>query len=340
MDPNQLEILGLDESLRQAELLSATPSERKRARRRLEVAHEIMTALPTPEDLAFMHAGLCQTHLPRSRPKSNRAAWIRQSGRFKLVIQPGLIVRDGRSSKGAASVDDESLYCGVPYGTRARLLLIWLQSEGIKGREIRMDTSMSAWMRSLGLAVTGGANGTIKAIREQTSRIATSNFSFQWTQRDEAGNISEHIQNARIVDGMDLWHATGDSSHWKTTIQITDEFHRHLRDHAVPLDQRAIAHLAGHSLALDLYAFFAHRLHRVTSPTLLSWPTLAAQFGDEGATMYRTCQRLRECLPEVRAVYPDMRVDVDKRGLVLRNSPPPVPKKTYIQGARLRLLGD
>src|SRR5689334_254875 len=111
-DSTQLLLLGFEKAMRLAELEGATPAQRERNRRRVEIAYEINSALPSPEDLAFLHSGLCQTHLPRSRPASNRAVWLRQSGRFKLVIQPGLLVPEGRSSPRAAEIDDETLYCG------------------------------------------------------------------------------------------------------------------------------------------------------------------------------------------------------------------------------------
>jgi len=201
-----------------------------------------------------------------------------------------------------------------------------------------MDKSMSAWIRSLGLAVTGGKGGTIQAVREQTNRIATCSFSFQWSATDGQGNAKQHIQNARIVDGMELWEAAGNPSKWSTTVQLSEEFYNHLREHAVPLDSRAIAHLAGNSLGLDLYAFFAYRLHRLKAPLMLNWSTLAIQFGEERLSIYRTAQRIKETLPEVRAVYPDLNVEVDRRGLVLRHSNAPVPPSTAIRGAKLTLI--
>jgi hypothetical protein len=160
---HQLELLGLEESLRRAEASGATLTQRGKLRRRVELAHELCSALPGPEDLAYLHSGLCQTHLPRSRPMRNRDVWVRQSGRFRLVIQPGLVVDGKFPGGGRCLLDDESegMYVGVPYGSRARLILIWLQTEGMKSRFVSMDKSMSAWIRSLGLAVTGGKTGTI-----------------------------------------------------------------------------------------------------------------------------------------------------------------------------------
>ena len=97
-------------------------------------------------------------------------------------------------------------------------------------------------------------------------------------------------------------------------------------------------HLAGNGLGLDLYAFFAHRLHRLREPITLGWTSLSDQFGDEGPTVYRTAQRIRETLPGIRAVYPNLNVDVTRRGLVLRRSPPPIPPATMIPGARFTVI--
>ncbi len=53
-----------------------------------------MSGLPTAEDLSFLHSGLCQVGLPHSRPADNNALWHRQSGRFLLMVQPGVIEAD------------------------------------------------------------------------------------------------------------------------------------------------------------------------------------------------------------------------------------------------------
>ena len=42
----------------------------------------------------------------------------------------------------------------------------------LEDRTVSLGPSMSAWIRSLGLPVTGGPRGTIQAIREQSLRIA------------------------------------------------------------------------------------------------------------------------------------------------------------------------
>ena len=105
----------------------------------------------------------------------------------------------------------------------------------------------------------------------------------------------------------------------------------------MPLDSRAIAHLAGSALALDLYAFLAHRLPRLREPLRLSWAAVTAQFGTADTPPRKMAQLIRDALTEVRAAYPDARVEVVREGLILRQSPPSVPVRALVAGS-LRLI--
>src|SRR5215213_426761 len=154
-------------------LSGASPAEQARLLRRIESTQELLTELPSAEDIAFMHSGLCQTCLTHSKPESNRDVWQRRSGRFSLTVQPGILEQKKLAGRKAITeAEKEALWVGIPYGPKARLILIYLQSEGLKSRTVSMGASMSAWIRSLGLAVTGGSRGTIAAVREQVLRIA------------------------------------------------------------------------------------------------------------------------------------------------------------------------
>src|SRR3712207_636558 len=100
-----------------------------RSRRRLQgryiAAHSIMAAVPDADELAFLHSGLCQTYLPHARLPSNQAVWTRSSGRFSLIVQPGLVDDRPRMLRGRqpTPVEQEAMFVGVPYGARARLIL-------------------------------------------------------------------------------------------------------------------------------------------------------------------------------------------------------------------------
>jgi hypothetical protein len=331
----QLEIYGLDGAKRLAVAEGATRAEKDKLVRRVEVAHDVLSGLPTPEDLAFLHSGLCQTCLPHSRLVSNQTVWTRSSGRFSLIVKPGMI--DDRPlaarSRQPTPAEQERMHVGVPYGSRARLILLFLQSEGVKSRTVSMGPSLSAWLRSLGLPVSGGPRGSIQAIREQTLRIARCSMTMQWTDRNEAGDERTLIADTRIVDGMELWRSVSGED-WCGTVELSERFHGQLRQHAVPLDRRGIAHLAGNSLGLDLYALLAYRLPRLQRDIHLRWNVLQAQIGSNEREAFNLAQRVRNVMPDVLTAYPHAKVEITPHGLLLKPSTAAVPK-TASRGFRL-----
>jgi hypothetical protein len=127
----QLELFGLEGAKRLDAAEGATTAEKNRLARRVEMTHEMLSALPAAEDLAFLHSGLAQTCLPHSRPADDRGVRRRQSGRFSLLVQPG-VIDDGRGVR----------HVGVPYGSRARLIMLHASSlfgvgsNGVAGRRL------------------------------------------------------------------------------------------------------------------------------------------------------------------------------------------------------------
>jgi len=319
----QLEIFGLEQTRRLARAEGATPRERTRAEQRVEVTHELLSELPAAEDLSFLHSGLCQVGLPHSRPADNNALWHRQSGRFSLMVQPGVI-----------EVEGIPRYVGVPFGPKARLIMIHLQTEGLKSRAVNLGGSFSAFMRSLGLAVTGGVRGTIGAVREQALRIAQCRFTMQWEEANSAGAGRTIIANTSIVDGLELWQSGGQQ--WAETVELSERFHAHLKEHAVPLDKRGIAHLSANSLGLDLYALLAYRLPKLERDLHLRWVALQSQIGSAERTTNTLAQRIREVMPDVLTAYPHANVEITSHGLLLKPSKSAVPK-TMVNGFRLAI---
>ena len=327
----QLEIFGVTEVLRRIEMEPVPATERRRLMRRVEVTHDMMSELPTAEDLSFLHSGLCQTCLPHSRPADDRHVWRRTAGRFSLIVTPG-VVEDWSSAR-SSSAGEGVRYVGVPYGSRARLIMIHLQTEGVKSRTVSLGRSLSAFLRSLGLPVSGGPRGSINAIREQSLRIARCGITMQWSNVETDGSHRTVISDTRIVDGLELWHsARGDE--WSGTVELSERFHAHLKEHAVPLDKRGIAHLSGNSLGLDLYALLAYRLPRLSRDLHLRWSALQSQIGSNEKADFSLAQRIRQVMPDVLTAYPHANVDVTSHGLLLKPSSPAVPK-TIVRGFRL-----
>ncbi|MBM3571417.1 MAG: replication protein, partial [Alphaproteobacteria bacterium] len=113
---------------------------------------------------------------------------------------------------------------------------------------------------------------------------------------------------------------------WPGELELTGEFYDTLREHAVPLDHRALAALAHSALAIDIYTWLAHRLHRVRKAegVMLSWGNLREQFGIEYRESRDFKRAFRLALRQALAVYPEAKVEVVLGGVRLRASLPPV----------------
>ena len=320
----QLDLLGLAETLRRESAGFAAIAHRSRAVAKIIAAHEIKSSLPDTDDLSFLHSGLAQTTLPHSKPDENSAPWMRTSGRFSLIISPGVISDDRDEGR--------VRYVGVPYGPKARLIMIYLQTEGVKSRIVSLGPNLSSFLRSLGLSVTGGKNGSITAVREQCLRIARCQFTMQWTDHSAKGR-RDIVQDTKIVDGLELW--TGRSGReWSGTVELSARFQEHLKEHAVPLDKRALSTLSDNSLGLDLYTLFAYRLPRLNKELHLRWIQLQGQIGTSYLRPRTLSEKVRGVMPDVISAYPCAKVDITTSGITLYPSPPAVPK-TAVNGFKL-----
>ena len=119
---------------------------------------------------------------------------------------------------------------------------------------------------------------------------------------------------------------------WPAELTLSNEFYETLREHAVPLDNFAVAALTHSALALDIYTWLAHRLCRVARPAgvKLSWRNLRNQFGQEYADSKNFKKEYRKALRAVLAVYPSARLEDTVGGIILKPSPPPVPKPRIV----------
>lgn len=286
-----------------------------RERRRVDWAME--ARVREGEDVSFLHAGFCMAALPHRRPKHDTEPWIRANGRFKLAVWPGRMLR----------ADGSYIDVGVPYGTKARLILLYLMTAAIQtgSRSVPTERSMSAWLRKIGLPVTGGLRGTIKPVREQALRISRCSFTLRFDEEDGRASLLDR----RMVEGLHLW-AADETGEWPESVELTEAFYEHLLRHAVPLDESAIATLKSSALALDLYVWLAYRLPRLKRPTSLTWHQVVPQFGSQIKSLTSFAQNFREALLDVLAVYPGARIEIVTGGIELHPSPPAV-GRTLIQ---------
>jgi Plasmid encoded RepA protein len=283
--------------------------------RLLDLATDIATS--PPEDLAFTHSVLAQTSLPTTRPPDGMRRWERHQGRATLLVQAGEAI-DPRTQK--------FIKLPLPYGPKARLLLMHLNTEAVRRQSpiIPVEDSMTAFFRRVMGRTLDGRQ--IRMLKDQLTSLAAASFSLGIIQGDDRA-----LQvDTKVVTAFNLWFQKDDAQRvlWPSSLRLSADYYESLTRFAVPLDERALAALAHSATALDIYCWLAQRLHRipVAKPQLVPWSALYDQFGNG----YREIRKFRRdflrLLTQVKAAYPEARLSDDRRGIALTASPPPVPK--------------
>jgi hypothetical protein len=214
----------------------------------------------------------------------------------------------------------------LPYGPKARLIIMHLNSEAVRHRTnvIEVDSSMTAFVER----VQGRHSNSrdIAMFKAQLAALAASRITVALDR--PASPVQVQTQ---IVGAFDLWFSKNASQRvlWPGTVALSLDYYETLCRHAVPLDERAVAALAKSATALDTYCWLAQRLHRIPagSPQRVPWSALHDQFG-EGYTLVRQFRAffLRQ-LRQVQTAYPAARFEMDSQGMQLWHSPPPLLKR-------------
>lgn len=278
--------------------------------------------------LGFYGRVFCQTSLPYQDPGA-LPVWSRQAGQLTLSIQPAVVPAAG----GGVEVR-------YPYGTIPRLLLIWLSTETVRTKERRLvlDESLSGFMRSIGLHVTGGKRGDIGRLRAQMERLFLSTVI---CRMDAPADGRASASRFDVADGYALWWDARSDPRQGTLlpsyVDLSERFYEEVLGHPVPVDLRAIELLKGSPLRLDIYTWLTYRFSYLRRTTAIPWGLLRLQFGSDfadnrsGRHHFKTS--FTRHLERVLVVYREAKVEVTDTGLVLTPSPP------HVRARRPRPLG-
>lgn len=223
---------------------------------------------------------------------------------------------------------------GLPYGAYPRLILIWMTTEALRTgeRKLELGRSLSAFMRQLDLQCTGGHWGTIPRFRDQMERLFGAAISTRWKQNlDTQGNLGG--SNLLLAEEFDLWWAPQKlpcAPLAKSSVTLSQRFFEQLIEAPVPLDLRAVKALKRSPLSLDLYAWATRRVSYLKRPLRISWRSFQNSFGVGYAETPQGKSRFRgnaiEALQRVKAVYPQLKIELKPDGLMLFPSLTHIPK--------------
>lgn len=262
-------------------------------------------------ELGFMARILVQATLPHSRPRSHE--FERVNGRYTLHIHAPSSI-------------------SLPYGSYPRLVLAWITTEAVrkKSPEIHLGPNLSHFMYRLGLTPVTGKRGTTHRLRDQLHRLFSTTI--RWTYSDEhRGRTSG--RGYVIAGEHHLWWSSGDPAGrplWPSRVVLGRDFFDEITTSPVPVDLRALRLLRSSPLALDIYCWLTYRLSYLRRPCLIPWEALERQFGADYCRPRDFRRQFFEHLARVLQVYPVARVRRTTEGLLLRPSPPHVPRRVRI----------
>ena len=276
---------------------------------------------PSKDDITYSHLAMCQVYLPYTKQEAD--FWEVRQGNLTLRIQ-------------AARYDKGTKTHGLPYGTRARLLVFLLNELAI---EQQSDTfiiapTISRLTQVLNIGRTGP---NINDIKEQFRALCTASFTFEWSNEE----YSTLLKNFFIISELIIPKALSGMEDFSKVrrgpkgihIKLDHEYFQSLMTKAIPLDKRAISALQNNPMCLDVYSWLAQRLHRIQpgKPQFVAWENVRRQFGWSFKRMKHFKAHFRECLLNVRMQYPQARIEEKvNEGYLLHLSPPPVPPKTSL----------
>jgi hypothetical protein len=262
--------------------------------------------------IGITHAGFAMAALPHKR--TVETIWKKDAGAVRLLVESGH--------------DAEGNPVGIPYGSVARMILLYLQTQAVRtrSREVELGASMNAWLKAMDIPVGGK---TYQVVREQSRRLSRCRLTF--FRRTET---AEMVTNGAFVRDaiLPLDSTAAQLTLWQERVRLDEGFYQSLIDHPLPLREEAVRQISNRSMAIDFYVWLAYRLHALSAAVPVSWAALKSQFGQS----YNVARKFRRDatanLMLALAVYPEARVGIDEKdGLILYPSPPPVSERRALR---------
>lgn len=292
-------------------------------------------------ELSFLHRGFAQVGLPLRKQADNDKLWVRSDGLFTLTVKGDRFAYDGM----------REVSVGVPYGTKARLLMVYIASE-LKDPRRASDNPMiefgriTEWLRTVGVNPTGGPHGSISAVKEQLFRLAFAQFTMVRRHVDRNEPDQVWFESERLFRGgffkdtdFDMWNEGRLSKlSWPKGLLLTSNSHERIRSQSIPISTVRLRQIADSAAAMDLFFWLSYRLPRIThgDRITVSWQDLMVQFGQKAPFTSDFRKAIKPALKAALAAYPEANVEESAKGLVLRRSDPAVPPKPrLVQGALL-----
>lgn len=264
------------------------------------------------DNIAYMARAMVSATLPHSKPESD--IFQRKNGDYTLTMTAHPL-------------------WGLPYGSLARLILVWLTTEAVikKSPEINLGKSFASFLKKLELRNSGGKRGNTTRVREQLMRLLTCSISCVYHDRKKGICESDQFHISR---SFQLWWNPIESNQKEilsnSKIVLSKDFYDELVNSAIPINFDSLKLLRKSSLQIDIYIWLTHKFSSIKKETFILWKNLKDQFGcnyanEDGVFNFR--RKFIQALTKILFAYPAANVYPDKRGITLFQSDTHIKKK-------------
>ena len=253
-------------------------------------------------DVSFLHRSYCIAGLPTREPKVPTAVYAKSDGRFALTVHPTTI------SLPSGNLCD----VGVPWGAKARLLILWASSEINEHGRTPGDPwleigAINEFLDKVGIPKGGKS---VAATKEQLIRLAFSSFTMILKDEDDKSLFTNNrLFTAGAFHDEDLEHyreGNHNSVRWPLALKLSPEALRQFTSNAIPIPAERLGMVSNNPTAIDLLVYLCYRLPMLgpNSTELVNWRALNTQFGSQ-QTIAKFREAFAPAIRAVRAAYPE-----------------------------------
>lgn len=258
------------------------------------------------QDLRHIHSVLAICALPYTRQPITTRTWEREQGQMKLMVQAGTLA--GKNGKW----EDQPL----PYGSRARLMLLHTCSEALRQKSpvIEIEDSLTGFIRAMGFAATGGKNGTITSFKQQINALASCTMRIGlWDAHGSKTVTTQPFTSLEVFFSKD----SNQRTLWPQTLTFSQEFYQTLTKHALPINMHAVKAFSSSPRKLDILFWLGYRLNSLERPMTVSWESLRDQFGAGYGRSDNFRRDFAQEIHQIMEVFPKLPAKVTEVGFTL-----------------------
>ena len=300
--------------------LPAPPSEE-----RAVLPEEGEAAVFGTRKVGYLHSVMMMCFLPQKRLPADEREYVVQHGRAMLQVEAGVMADPNRVGVRKR--------CAVPFGSRARLILPFINAYAVqnRSREVDLGSSLREFLGRLGMTVDGRRG---REITDQIQAVGAAQFTLmQWHEQGTSNSYG------RVADTVSFWleKDARQRTLWEPTMSLSQGYYDALLERPVPVDMGHLMQLTRSPRRMDLYFWLTYRTSRigVGERVYIRLADLLPVFAPDVEDPALFKFRLKRDLSAIADVYGAFKVSIEGDMVVLERSPPPI-----APAGRIALLQD